>query len=115
MWCCAAKIPDEVLLTKDGKAIDIDERDGPPKVTSLQWALVITMVSYMFLDGLQMVQTISWLPDYFTANHLGQTFVGICTSAQYGMIVVGNFFAPWASDKYGNLVRRLTTAPRAQN
>jgi len=105
MWaaCCGAGgVPGEVLLDKDGKAIS-DEEEQAPKVSVYQWALVVSMIFYQFLDGLQMTQPISYLPDYFEDNGLSQTYVGLCTFALYFGMLCGNLTSPPISDYFGNL------------
>ena len=77
MWaaCCGiGGLPNEVLLDKDGRPID-DISEEPPKTSMMQWTLVGFMIFYTFLDGLQMTQPISYLPDYFADNGLSQTCV----------------------------------------
>jgi len=92
---------DESLLARDGKVV-AQEADTT-KPTFWQKATVGLMVFYYFLDGLQMTQAISYLPDYFEAHGLDQTFVGLCTFGLYFGMLLGMGLAPKASDKFGNL------------
>lgn len=82
------------------------KEDGPPPLTRQEWALGACVAFYYLIDGFVLTQCISYLPDYFEANGLSQTFVGLSTFVQYFGMCWGALASNWAANTFGSVVRR---------